>query len=47
MLENLQAENKKLAETCAIMEQDIYKYQEKIKELKDTKKQAKILTLEK
>lgn len=38
MLENVQAENKKLAETCAIMEQDIVKYQEKIKELKEQKK---------
>lgn len=47
MLENVQAENKKLAETCAIMEQDIVKYQEKIKELKEQKKQSKILLVEK
>ena len=47
MLENVQAENKKLAETCAIMEQDIVKYQEKIKELKEQKKKSKILLVEK
>ena len=46
MLENVQAENKKLAETCAIMEQDIVKYQDSIKRLKENKKEAKVLAVD-